>query len=184
VRKQFAMRVGRHVVCGFPTAPPGTGANAGSQAASDPPATLAASTSGLHLIRPLPGGTGGLGLPTAPSHVHLTVMDWHEERWRTAATADVPVAELDAGMIVGRVLCFAGARVALSGAVSRPHLLLLRDGGHLFALDLASLNGTRVNGERIRRVRISEEGAAMELGKRAKLIVDKWSVDVPPWGAA
>jgi pSer/pThr/pTyr-binding forkhead associated (FHA) protein len=48
---------------------------------------------------------------------------------------------------------------------SRVHLLVLREGAHVFAYDLASTQGTFVNGIPTRRVTLSIGGASVTLGR-------------------
>jgi CheY-like chemotaxis protein len=199
VRGQFAVRVGRHVICGFPIAPPrapngalqdeATGVHGGAKrlpnAGSESRGSMSASTSGLFAVGALLTSSADLRVPSASGYVHLTLSHLRSERWWTGATAEVPLVEFDGGMILGRAHgCFAGAHDVSSDVVSAPHLLLLRERGHLYAFDLASSNGTRANGERIRRYRVPESGARIELARRLVLTVGRWSAGAPPGGAS
>jgi hypothetical protein len=178
-RGPFAMRVGHHIVCGFPIAPRGEpdgarppGANSSPGCAAEEPIPA----SGPYAV----GAQSGLGAPGGVGHVRLTLAHWRSERWCTGASAEVPLAEFDEGVILGRVRGCLDAGEVGSDTVSRAHLLLVVEQGHLFAFDLASSNGTRVGGERIRRFRIPERGAAVELGHKLMLVVGKWPADGPP----
>jgi hypothetical protein len=199
VRGQFAVRVGRHVICGFPIAPPrapngprqneATGVHGGAKGVSTPGSenrgSMSASASGLFAVGALRTGISDLRVPSAAGYVHLTLSHLRSERWWAGAAAEVPLVEFDGGMILGRAHgCFAGAHDVSSDAVSAPHLLLLRERGHLYAFDLASSNGTCVNGERIRRYRVPESGASIELARRLLITIGRWSADAPPGGAS
>ncbi|EYF04343.1 FHA domain-containing protein [Chondromyces apiculatus] len=89
-------------------------------------------------------------------------------------SAAVELAEhvLEQGVLLGRAdNCLdRGLRAVLSTHISRTHLLLLREGRDIFALDLCSTNGTRQGGHRIRRVNIPAEGAAITLGPELTMI--------------
>ena len=193
-RGPFAMRVGRHVVCGFPIAPRGApngalphGADGAHQGATNSPGHTSeepAPASGRYAVGALLAAPSGLGDPSAAGHFRLTMAHWRSRRWCTGTSAEVPLAELDEGVILGRVRGCLDAGGVCSDAVSRPHLLLLLEHGHLFAFDLASSNGTRVSGDRIRRFCIPERGAAIELGKQLMLVVSRWAADARPRGGA
>ncbi|AKT41987.1 FHA domain-containing protein [Chondromyces crocatus] len=89
-------------------------------------------------------------------------------------SAAVELAEqiLEQGVLLGRAdNCLdRGLRAVLSTHISRTHLLLLREGSDIFALDLCSTNGTRQGGQRVRRVNIPAEGAAITLGPELTMI--------------
>lgn len=63
--------------------------------------------------------------------------------------------DLERGVLIGRYeRCqLAGA----SGSLSRVHLVLLLDGGDVWAVDTASLNGTIVEGQRISAIQLDRE---------------------------
>jgi hypothetical protein len=90
---------------------------------------------------------------------------------RTAAV-EVPERALDDGVLLGRAdNCLdRGLRAVLSTHISRTHLLLLREGAEILALDLCSTNGTRHAGQRVRRVSIPAEGVALTLGPELTMI--------------
>lgn len=90
---------------------------------------------------------------------------------RTAAV-EVPERALDDGVLLGRAdNCLdRGLRAVLSTHISRTHLLLLREGTEILALDLCSTNGTRHAGQKVRRVSIPAEGVALTLGPELTMI--------------
>jgi FHA domain len=188
----FAIRIGRHVVCGFPigatsdddapepqAAAPGRGhtfeslsrsraaileTSAGDMSAPlirsmrprDEPFTIvpAAPVSQIQEL---------VGPSASPNHVRVTL-----ERGGMGASVEIPAEALDTGVLLGRALnCFdGGLRRIFCDAVSRAHVLLLRDRDEVHALDLCTTNGTRVSGRRIRRYRLSNDGSTLELGKK------------------
>jgi FHA domain-containing protein len=82
------------------------------------------------------------------------------------AVAEIGDQDLDTGVIVGRAeRCVGALRPVLHNAVSRAHLLLLRERAELFAYDLCSTQGTYANGGRVRRCRLTS-GAVLELARR------------------
>jgi hypothetical protein len=188
----FAMRLGRHVVCGFPIGP----LSADDSASGSPPRAAPAARRDLDaaatgiletgLTRaPVEGNVIPVRAPNeitaflpsapvsqiqdligpnpSPQHVRVTL-----ERGGMGASVELPVDALDAGILLGRALnCFdGGLRRIFCEAISRAHVLLLRDHGDVFAYDLCSTNGTRVAGQRIRRHRLSDAGTTLELGKK------------------
>jgi hypothetical protein len=201
-RGPFAMRLGRHVVCGFPIGPATEGAAASSprseavRAVPDRgrPRNLGETgvlETGISFdlppeARPLtavpvlnelssfvPSAPVSqiqdlLGPSTSPNHVRVTL-----ERGGMGASVELPSEALEAGVLLGRALnCFdGGLRRIFCEAISRAHVLLVRDRDDVFAFDLCSTNGTRVAGQRIRRYRLSDSGATLELGKK---VVFRW----------
>ncbi|MCC6556819.1 MAG: FHA domain-containing protein [Polyangiaceae bacterium] len=89
-----------------------------------------------------------------------------------SAAVELPEPALDNGILLGRAdNCLdRGLRAVLSTHISRTHLLLLRDAGQTYAIDLCSTNGTRQGGQRVRRVAIPPEGIALTLGPELTLI--------------
>ncbi|WP_437681193.1 FHA domain-containing protein [Sorangium sp. So ce131] len=89
-----------------------------------------------------------------------------------SAAVELPQHALDDGVLLGRAdNCLdRGLRAVLSTHISRTHLLLLRDGAEIMALDLCSTNGTRYGGQKVRRVMIPAEGLALTLGPELTLI--------------
>jgi hypothetical protein len=187
----FAMRLGRHVVCGFPigplvgdepvSAPPprvidrrdvdpgatGVIETGGSIIPARGPSELtaflpSAPVAQIHdlVAGPTPASTD----PSAsPKPIRVTL-----ERGGMGASVELPVEALDVGVLLGRALnCFdGGLRRIFCEAISRAHVLLLRDRDGVFAYDLCSTNGTRVAGQRIRRHRMNDAGTTLELGKK------------------
>ncbi|MEO7328282.1 MAG: FHA domain-containing protein [Minicystis sp.] len=188
----FAVRIGRHVVCGFPIGP----------TAEEAPRDLGGLSGRTQHVGPLDGSTRvratveSLSLPNvgearsqrlhdepftvtpsapvsqiqellgpnaSPNHVRVTL-----ERGGMGASVEISVEALDAGVLLGRALnCFdGGLRRIFCDAVSRAHVLLLRDHDDVYAFDLCTTNGTRVAGKRIRRLKLSNEGSVVELGKK------------------
>ncbi len=98
------------------------------------------------------------------------------------ASVEIPVEALDAGVLLGRALnCFdGGLRRIFCDAVSRAHVLLLRDHDDVYAFDLCTTNGTRVAGRRIRRFKLSPDGAALELGKKVTFRWHRRRASGPP----
>jgi hypothetical protein len=75
-------------------------------------------------------------------------------------------ADLERGLLVGRYeRCQLGAH---DDKMSRVHLLIIRDGTDIWAIDTASTNGTKVLGEPVRRACL-REGTTLELGKHITL---------------
>lgn len=89
-----------------------------------------------------------------------------------SAAVELPEHALDNGVLLGRAdNCLDhGLRAVLSTHISRTHLLLLREGTEIMALDLCSTNGTRHAGQKVRRVTIPAEGLALTLGPELTLI--------------
>ena len=183
----FAIRLGRHVICGFPLGdssdaflpePPTAALTTGHSASS----AVSAQSFPMLVKSDAPPARRRVGEPftitpsapvsqiqdlvgpsLSPNHVRVTL-----ERGGMGASVEIPSAALEAGVLLGRALnCFdGGLRRVFCDAVSRAHVLLLADQGEVFALDLCTTNGTRVAGRRIRRYRLAGEGATLELGKK------------------
>lgn len=191
----FAIRLGRHVICGFPLgdapdAPePRTGAGTFNPGASS---GVPAQTFPV-LIQVAPPGTRRrvgepftivpsapvsqiqdlIGPSSSPNHVRVTL-----ERGGMGASVEIPTTALETGVLLGRALnCFdGGLRRIFCDAVSRAHVLLLADQGEVFAIDLCTTNGTRVAARRIRRYRLANQGATLELGKK---VLFRWHRHTP-----
>ncbi len=82
------------------------------------------------------------------------------ERDGLAATVGLESEQLQQGILVGRASrCLdGGVREILSAEISRAHLLLLEEGERVRIFDLASTNGTHVDGSRVRSMSISSRG--------------------------
>jgi len=100
-------------------------------------------------------------------YVRLTLQSYDR-----SAAVELPEQALDNGILLGRAdNCLdKGLRAVLSTHISRTHLLLLRDAGAIYAIDLCSTNGTRQGGQRVRRVAVPAEGVALTLGPELTLI--------------
>jgi len=88
----------------------------------------------------------------------------------------VPAAELARGIVLGRALPYLPAdvlRVLDDVSVSRAHLLLLRQRSEVFAFDLSTPNGTRVDGLRFQRLRVPARGAILDLGGVVDLTINQ-----------
>src|SRR6185436_13232851 len=86
----------------------------------------------------------------------------------------VHAADLERGLLIGRYeRCAFGAE---DDRLSRVHLLLLRDGDQVWAIDTASSNGTTAGGSAIRQIRLGAR-AELDLGAAVTL---RWSAETPP----
>ena len=183
----FAIRLGRHVICGFPlgdasvfaTEPKAGAVTFAAAASAAVPAQTFPSLVRVDTAPPVRRRLGEpftivpsapvsqiqdlIGPSSSPNHVRVTL-----ERGGMGASVEIPAGALDAGVLLGRALnCFdGGLRRIFCDAVSRAHVLIIADEGEVFALDLCTTNGTRVAGRRIRRYRLAGEGATLELGKK------------------
>ena len=83
------------------------------------------------------------------------------------ASVEVPEADLDLGVLIGRAdKCVdAGLRNMLDISISRAHLLLVREAGLTYAFDLSSTRGTYAYGMRVRRVLLPDTGATLALAQ-------------------
>jgi hypothetical protein len=86
------------------------------------------------------------------------------EEW---ASIDLPDTALDAGVLVGRAdRCETRLRTVMTESISRVHLLLLRERGAVHAFDAASMQGTWLDEERVRRVRLPDQGCTLRLASK------------------
>jgi hypothetical protein len=84
---------------------------------------------------------------------------------------DVHAADLERGLFIGRYeRCAFGAE---DERLSRVHLMLLRDGDHIWAIDTASSNGTSAAGAAIRQLRLDAR-AELDL---ADAVLFRWTAD-------
>lgn len=82
----------------------------------------------------------------------------------------VGAAVLARGLLVGRYArCDVGVTGHQESQLSRVHLLIIRDGDHLLAVDTASINGTHVGGRAILAYRL-EDGTTLDLGGELQLV--------------
>ncbi len=91
-----------------------------------------------------------------------------------SVTVEVRDDDLERGILLGRAdRCLdAGLRSMLTAAISRTHLLLLRDRNRTFAFDVASMNGTYQDGKRVRRAQLDDRGSTLWLGPREGVWLD------------
>lgn len=96
------------------------------------------------------------------AHARLTLL-----REGHSASIDLPAADLDAGVLIGRSERCAdgGLRRVLDGNISRIHVLLLREGEDVVVFDLCSTQGTYHDGRNVRRHRLSHAGGCVSLAK-------------------
>ncbi len=86
---------------------------------------------------------------------------------------DVHAADLQRGLLIGRYeRCAFGAG---DDRLSRVHLLLLRDGNQIWAIDTASSNGTTAAGTHIRQLRLHPQ-AELDL---ASAVTFRWTGEDP-----
>ena len=84
---------------------------------------------------------------------------------------EVHAADLERGLLIGRYeRCAFGAE---DERLSRVHLLLLRDGEQIWAIDTASSNGTTAGGAALRQLRL---GPSAELDL-ADAVTFRWTAD-------
>lgn len=84
-----------------------------------------------------------------------------------SASIDLPAADLDAGVLIGRSERCAdgGLRRVLDGNISRIHVLLLREGDDVLVFDLCSTQGTFHDGAAVRRHRLERGGGCVSLAR-------------------
>ncbi|MGD0525138.1 MAG: FHA domain-containing protein [Polyangiaceae bacterium] len=100
-------------------------------------------------------------------------------RGEERASVDLPDEALDAGVLVGRAYrCEERLRSVLTESVSRVHLLLLREHGTVCAFDCASMQGVYAGGQRVRRVRLPEEGGSLRLATKDPVTLE-WHPRAP-----
>jgi len=176
-----AVRLGRHALIAFPSSssqvaevpaelPPlmvePTGASPYRHKPPDvaPPAaaprwthvSLYGRSPSLHDLR----STGDGELSDPPSSARIAL-----ERHGGGQSLDISDAELDMGVLIGRASkCDRRFARLLDEKVSRTHLLILRDGSETAAYDLASTNGTYLNGTRQKRFHLPDVGATLAIG--------------------
>jgi hypothetical protein len=99
--------------------------------------------------------------PTRDGFARITL----DRGWRMASV-EIAANELDSGVLIGRAdKCMDhGLRALLDDAISRAHLLLIREDGRTSAFDLCSVQGTYVDGIRVRRCPLADAGTTLALG--------------------
>ena len=99
---------------------------------------------------------------------------------RAWAKVDVSDSALDAGVLVGRAdRCALELRPAMTPSLSRTHVLLLRERGLVEAFDVASTQGLYVSGKRVRKVRLPDRGATVQLGKTEPVALEWHPRSIP-----
>jgi FHA domain len=98
------------------------------------------------------------------------------ERDGRSATLSLSEEDLAGGVLIGRSeKCHAETlRRITDHNTSRVHVLVLREGEHVVAYDLASTQGTYVNGQPARRVQLSEAGTLLLLGRGDRAVRMFW----------
>jgi hypothetical protein len=107
-----------------------------------------------------------VGVVRDESRVRVTL-----ERSGMGASLELPVSALETGVLLGRAQnCLdGGLRRVLCESISRAHVLLLKRGDGFFAFDLATTNGTRVEGKRVRSIELLSTGVTIEMAKKVTL---------------
>lgn len=111
-----------------------------------------------------------VGEPLPPSLDRLSSGGRHAltlVRGGRSATVQITEEDLARGVVIGRSeKCHAEMlRRITDENTSRVHVLVLREGTTIYAYDLASTQGTYVNGMPARRVVLAADGAAVTLGR-------------------
>jgi len=98
------------------------------------------------------------------------------QRNQRAVSIEVSEQDLYAGVMIGRAeTCMdRGLRQVLSGQISRLHLLLLAERGRVYAMDLCSTNGTWLEGRRVRRIQLLDQGMRLLLSGRDSKVELTW----------
>lgn len=93
-----------------------------------------------------------------------------------SATVMVSEEDLARGVVIGRSeKCHTEMlRRITDESTSRVHILVLREGGVVYAYDLASTQGTFVNGMPVRRVVLAGGGASLTLGRGDNAVRLSW----------
>jgi hypothetical protein len=111
-----------------------------------------------------------VGEPLPPSLDRLASGGRHAltlARGSRSATVQITEEDLARGVVIGRSeKCHSEMlrRITAEGT-SRVHVLVLREGSTIYAYDLASTQGTYVNGMPARRVVLSATGASVTMGR-------------------
>ncbi|MFO0757403.1 MAG: FHA domain-containing protein [Byssovorax sp.] len=98
-----------------------------------------------------------------------------------SATVEITEAELDRGVIVGRVnACHDVLKPLIDSNVSRGHLLLLHHHGCFEAFDLCSTQGTYADGKSVRRVVLADEGTSLQIASKGPVTLTWKRLTAPP----
>ena len=119
-----------------------------------------------------------IGEPLPPSRGRLSGGRWALtlERSHRSATVQLADEDLVRGIIIGRSeKCHAEMLRRITDVnTSRTHVLILRDGDWVTAYDLASTQGTFVNGTPVRRIGLADKGTFLTLGRGARAVRLYW----------
>ncbi|CAN5923860.1 hypothetical protein BH11MYX4_BH11MYX4_63920 [soil metagenome] len=112
-----------------------------------------------------------LGRLAAGGHYALTLT-----RGERSATVTLSEEDIARGVMIGRSeKCHTEMlRRITDENTSRTHILILREGGTVWAYDLASTHGTFINGVPARRVQLAEAGTSVSLGRGDKAVCLLW----------
>jgi hypothetical protein len=177
-----ALRVGRHAIVAFPSdateipaeLPPmmvePVSASPYRHHPTDAPAPSAPRWTHVSLYGPAPSlheVKGASFAEDAPptSRAGTTTARIALARQGGGQSVDIADAELETGVLIGRASkCDPRFARLLDDKVSRTHLLILRDRTETAAFDLATTNGTYLDGKRQRRFTLPETGATLSIG--------------------
>lgn len=180
----FAVAVGDYVIGGIPKDAALAGPTAGpyrdpavvESSTRVPDSALRTGAGRRSRITSLPSSRFVTQVPSWPDEGHVRVA---LSRGADVCSLVLHEHTLTHGVLIGRApRCLqAGFERVLSASISRVHLLLLRDRGEDFAIDLASTQGTRVHDARLREVRLPAR-AHLTLGKTepVELVWDRTDV--------
>lgn len=98
------------------------------------------------------------------------------ERGERSATVTLTTEDLTGGVVIGRSeKCHAeNLRRITDNNTSRVHVLLIREGEVVYAYDLASTQGTFMNGMPARRAPLDDAGSTLMLGRGDKAVRLRW----------
>ena len=173
----LAMRLGRYALLALPSrvelpaerpAPEIVEAARMPTAGFGPPEPIRSSRSSIRCLPPAPRLDDIARDVAAPGHGKVTL-----RRGGSWASVELSEDALDAGVLLGRAdRCETRLRSVLTESVSRVHLLLLREHGAVHAFDVASMQGVYAAGERVRRVRLPEEGGTLRLASKDAVLLE------------
>jgi hypothetical protein len=174
----LAMRLGRYALIALPSRtelPEARPAPEIVEAATVPTAGFGSPTererlsrSSITCLPPAPSLDDIARDEAAPGHGKVTL-----RRGGSWASVELSEEALDAGVLLGRAeRCETRLRSVLTESVSRVHLLLLREHGVVHAFDVASMQGVYAAGERVRRVRLPEQGGTLRLASKDPVVLE------------
>jgi hypothetical protein len=170
----LAMRIGRYALVALPSGvelPDARPAPEILESTSVPTHGGISARTGRTSVTTLPAAPllDDIARDAAPTgHAKVTL-----RRGRAWASVELPEDALDAGVLVGRAdRCEARLRAVMTESISRVHVLLLRENGRVHAFDVASTQGLWADGQRVRRVRLPDEGGSLRLASRDPVLLD------------